>query len=116
MCIGISGIGDWFFLCLQYYFVFYRQCFVYTNKNLKPPPWYKVNGIFDMNDLFLVVYDYPWSIDGTDVWLTKPYKLSASLKDAKKDARFYKRVHPSYDLRVLPVDSTGRFGDPVFKL
>ena len=69
-----------------------------------------------MNDLFLVVYDYPWCVDGTDVWLTKPYKLASSLKDAKKDARFYKRVHPSYDLRVLPVTDTGRFGDPVYKL
>ena len=69
-----------------------------------------------MNDLFLVVYDYPWRVDGTDVWLTKPYKLASSLKDAKKDARFYKRVHPSYDVRVLPVTDTGRFGDPVFKL
>lgn len=109
MCRGISGIGDWFFLCLQYYFVFY-------NKNLKPQPWYKVNGIFDMNNLFLVVYDYPWCVDGTDVWLTKPYRIAKSLKDAKKDARFYKRVHPNYDLRVLPVTDTGRFGDPVFKL
>ena len=72
--------------------------------------------IYIMDNLFLVVYDYPWSIDGTDVWLTKPYKLASSLKDAKKDARFYKRVHPSYDVRVLPVTDTGRFGDPVFKL
>ena len=69
-----------------------------------------------MNDLFLVVYDYPWCVDGTDVWLTKPYKLATSLKDAKKDARFYKRVYPNYDVKVLPVDSTGRFGNPVFKL
>ena len=37
-----------------------------------------------MNDLFLVVYDYPWQVDGTDVWLTKPYKLASSLKDAKR--------------------------------
>lgn len=44
MCRGISGIGDWFFLCLQYYFVLY-------NKNLKPPPWYKVNGIFGMKTI-----------------------------------------------------------------
>ena len=51
MCKGISGIGDWFFLCLQYYFVFYRQYFVYINKHLKPPPWYKVNGIFDMKTI-----------------------------------------------------------------
>lgn len=69
-----------------------------------------------MDNLFLVVYDYPWSIDGTDVWLTKPYKLASSLKDAKKDARFYKRIYPNYDVRVLPVNATGRFGDPVFKL
>ena len=69
-----------------------------------------------MNDLFLVVYDYPWCMDGTDVWLTKPYKIASSLKDAKKDARFYKRVYPNYDVKVLPVDSTGRFGSPVFKL
>ena len=69
-----------------------------------------------MNDLFLVVYDYPCRVDGVDVWLTKPYKLATSLKNAKKDARFYKRVYPNYDVRVLPVDSTGRFGDPVFKL
>ena len=75
-----------------------------------------IKKIYIMNDFFLVVYDYPWSIDGTDVWLTKPYKLSASLKDAKKDARFYKRIYPNYDVRVLPVDATGRFGDPVFKL
>ena len=72
--------------------------------------------IYIMDNLFLVVYDYPWQVDGTDVWLTKPYKLAASLKDAKKDARFYKRIYPNYDVRVLPVDSTGRFGDPVFKL
>ena len=69
-----------------------------------------------MDNFFLVVYDYPWCVDGTDVWLTKPYKLAASLKDAKKDARFYKRVYPNYDVKVLPVDSTGRFGSPVFKL
>ena len=90
------------------------------NKNLAVV--IKVNGIFDMkaiafmDNFFLVVYDYPWCVDGTDVWLTKPYKLAASLKDAKKDARFYKRVYPNYDVKVLPVDSTGRFGSPVFKL
>ena len=49
--------------------------------------------IYIMDNLFLVVYDYPWSIDGTDVWITKPYKLASSLKDAKKDARFYKRIY-----------------------
>ena len=69
-----------------------------------------------MNDLFLVVYDYPWCVDGTVVWITKPYKLSASLKDAKKDARFCKRIHPNYDVKVLPVDYTGRFVMPVFKI
>ena len=94
-----------------------------TNLNIvRPEHVYKlfiitnIIQIYIMDNLFLVVYDYPWSIDGTDVWLTKPYKLASSLKDAKKDARFYKRIYPNYDLRVLPVDATGRFGNPVFKI
>ena len=45
-----------------------------------------------MNDFFLVVYDYPWQVDGTDVWLTKPYKLASSLKDAKKDVSLFKKI------------------------
>ena len=70
-----------------------------------------------MNDFFLVVYDYPWCVDGTDVWLTKPYRIAKSLKDAKRFARFYKRVNDNYTVRVLAVDSTGRVSsDSVFKL